>query len=131
MSYLRSALNRESLIDLKCVFETPKKGIGKSTVAKVFAREVLPSAAQKKVAEVMNFLDKIKEQSEVLPLHELFTLILIESGIEKELRDDGEDGMERLANISELITLSEKYETLKDFLELASLSSDQDDDKKR
>ena len=130
MSYLRSALNRESLIDLKRVFETPKKGIGKSTVAKVFAREVLPSAAQKKVAEVMNFLDKIKEQSEVLPLHELFTLILIESGIEKELRDDGEDGMERLANISELITLSEKYETLEDFLELASLSSDQDDDKK-
>ncbi len=130
LSYLRCALNRESLVDLKRVFETPKRGIGKTTIAKVFAREPLPPAAQKKVAEVMNFLDEIKRQSEALPLSELFTLILTDSGIEKELRDDGEDGMERLANIGELITLSEKYETLGEFLELASLSSDQDDDKK-
>jgi len=130
MSYLKCALNPESLIDLKRVFETPKRGIGKTTIAKVFAREELPNAANKKVNEVMMFLEKIKSESLVLPLGELFTYILVESGIEKELKDDGEEGMERLANISELITLAEKYDNLDEFLELASLSSDQDDDKK-
>jgi hypothetical protein len=32
MSYLRSSQNRNNLADLKRVFETPKKGIGKTTI---------------------------------------------------------------------------------------------------
>ena len=45
--------------------------------------------------------------------------------------------MVRLANISELVTLAQKYDHLpydqniESFFELASLSSDQDDDKKK
>jgi DNA helicase-2/ATP-dependent DNA helicase PcrA len=141
MSYLKSALNNKSQPDLKRVFETPKKGVGKVTLTKLFAGEVLTGAGAEKVRLVFNFLQKIADQSELAKLSEVLTFILVESGYEKELIDEGEEGMMRLANISELITLAEKYDSenigseyfqnsLENFMEVAELSSDQDDDKK-
>jgi DNA helicase-2/ATP-dependent DNA helicase PcrA len=141
MSYLKAALNNKSQPDLKRVFETPKKGVGKVTLTKLFAGEVLTGAGAEKVRLVFNFLQKIADQSELAKLSEVLTFILVESGYEKELIDEGEEGMMRLANISELITLAEKYDSenigseyfqnsLENFMEVAELSSDQDDDKK-
>ncbi len=141
MSYLKAALNNKSQPDLKRVFDTPKKGVGKVTLTKLFAGEVLTGAGAEKVRLVFNFLQKISDQSEVAKLSEVLTYILVESGYEKELIDEGEEGMIRLANISELITLAEKYDnddlggeyfqnSLENFMEVAELSSDQDDDKK-
>lgn len=153
LSYLKAALNPKSQPDLKRVFETPKRGIGKVTMVKLFAGEVLSGAAAVKVKQVFDFLENIRLQSESSKLSEVLTYILIESGLDKELRDDGDDGMIRLANISELITLAEKYDieneeknqdinlenknfennfqnSLEAFMEIASLSSDQDNDKK-
>lgn len=136
LSYLKAALNPKSQPDLKRVFDTPKKGIGKTTIAKLFAGEQLPAAASKKVQGVFDFLKTINEMLEHEPLSDVMNYILVESGLEKELKDDGEDGMVRLANISELVTLAQKYDHLpydqniESFFELASLSSDQDDDKK-
>lgn len=136
LSYIKCALNPKSQPDLKRVFDTPKKGIGKTTIAKLFANEELPAAAKKKVSDVFVFLEQIKNMLEVEPLSDVMNWVLVESGIEAELKDEGEDGMVRLANISELITLAQKYDELKydenieAFFELASLSSDQDDDKK-
>lgn len=150
LSYLKAALNQKSQPDLKRVFETPKRGIGKVTMVKLFAGEVLTGAGAAKVKQVFDFLENIKTQSESSKLSEVLTYILVESGLEKDLRDDGDDGMVRLANISELITLAEKYDidnnieenenaeenennfqnSLEAFMEIASLSSDQDNDKK-
>ena len=153
LSYLKAALNPKSQPDLKRVFETPKRGIGKVTMVKLFAGEVLTGAGAAKVKQVFDFLENIKTQSESSKLSEVLTYILVESGLEKDLRDDGDDGMVRLANISELITLAEKYDisesedlasgaegaarnennfqnSLEAFMEIASLSSDQDNDKK-
>ena len=136
LSYLKAALNPKSQPDLKRVFETPKKGIGKTTIAKLFSSEELPAAARKKVDTVFNFLKEVADMLQTEPLSHVMNYILVESGIEKELKDEGEDGMIRLANISELITLASKYddiaydENIEKFFELASLSSDQDDDKK-
>ena len=136
LSYLKAALNPKSQPDLKRVFETPKKGVGKTTIAKLFSNEELPAAARKKVDAVFNFLKEIADMLQTEPLSHVMNYILVESGIEKELKDEGEDGMIRLANISELITLASKYdemaydENIEKFFELASLSSDQDDDKK-
>jgi DNA helicase-2/ATP-dependent DNA helicase PcrA len=148
LSYLKAALNPKSQPDLKRVFETPKRGIGKVTMVKLFVGEVLSGAAATKVKNVFDFLENIKLQSESSKLSEVLTYILIESGLDKELRDDGDEGMIRLANISELITLAEKYDvdneddvssenniknfedSIQAFMEIASLSSDQDNDKK-
>lgn len=61
LSYLRGSRNRDNLADLKRIFETPKKGIGKTTIAKIFARDEasLPASALLKIQNVYSFLDKI------------------------------------------------------------------------
>jgi DNA helicase-2/ATP-dependent DNA helicase PcrA len=136
ISYLRSAYNRDSQSDLKRVFDTPKKGIGKGTVLKVFTKEALPKSAELRIATVYRFLDSILEKGKTLSLSALLEYVIKESGIEKELREGGEDDKERLLNIYELISLAEKYagrtaeETLPEFFEESSLMSDQDNDNK-
>jgi DNA helicase II / ATP-dependent DNA helicase PcrA len=144
MSYLRLALNENSSFDLKRVLETPKRGIGKVTIAKILSGEELNKSAQEKVNAVYRIMQKIKEhiksaentntEQTKISLSELLTFILIESGLEKEYQDDGEDGANRLLNVSELIELSRKYDTeniseaIDKFLETVSLTSDQDDE---
>lgn len=136
MSYLRCSLNRSSLVDLKRVIETPKKGLGKVTIAKIFAQEEIPKSAELKISQVYNFLDKIKDEMEKSPLSHIIQMIIVESGMEKELKEGGEDGLERLENIRELVSITVKYDdrlakdVIDQFLEETSLVSDQDDDKK-
>ena len=136
ISYLRAAINRDSLYDLKRVFETPKKGIGKTTIAKVFAGETLPKSAELRIGTVHRFLDSIVVRAEEMPLSELLRTVVTESGIEKELKEGGSDDKDRLLNVYELISLTEKFgnkkasETLPLFFEEASLMSDQDNDTK-
>ena len=136
MSYLRAAINRLSLTDLKRVFDTPKKGIGKTTVAKLFAGEDLPKSAQLKIKTVYDFLDKIKDSLETEPLSHIMQMIIVDSGMEKELLEGGSEDRERLENARELVSLTIKYddrkafEIIDQFLEETSLQSDQDNDKK-
>jgi DNA helicase-2/ATP-dependent DNA helicase PcrA len=118
------------------VFDTPKKGIGKGTVLKVFSKEALPKSAELRIATVYRFLDSIVEKGKSMSLALLLEYVIKESGIEKELREGGEDDKERLLNIYELISLAEKYEgktaeeALPEFFEESSLMSDQDNDNK-
>ncbi len=136
MSYIRASLNQNSQQDLKRVFDTPKKGIGKTTVAKLFAGEDMSKSAGNKIQDVFTFLKKIKETLEHAPLSEVIHMILLESGLEKELSLGGSDDIERLENIRELVTVTQKYddkygvEIVDQFLEEVSLQSDQDNDKK-
>lgn len=136
ISYLRAAVNRESLTDLKRVFETPKRGIGKATIAKVFAQEELPKSAELKIAVVYRFLDTIVKLLETEPLSHVLQMIIVDGGMEKELLEGGSDGIERLENVRELVSLTVKYddkkgsEILDQFLEEVSLQSDQDNDTK-
>ncbi len=136
LSYLRGAENRNSHSDLKRVFDTPKKGIGKGTVAKLFGGEALPKSAELRIATVYRFLDLIKQKSEELTLAQLLEMIIKDSGMEKELREGGEDDKERLFNVYELVSLASRFEgkkaseVLPTFLEEASLMSDQDNDNK-
>ncbi len=133
LSYLRVLLNRDSLTDLRRVFETPKRGIGKVTLAKLFAKEELPRAASLKVQEVFTFLTSLEGELPNTTLSQLLTKMISTSGIEAELLKGGEDGEQRLENIRELVSISKRYDTLKAeeslplFLEEASLHSDQDD----
>jgi DNA helicase-2/ATP-dependent DNA helicase PcrA len=136
MSYLRAAVNRLSQPDLKRVFETPKRGIGKTTIAKVFAGEPLPASAELKVHAVYAFLDKITETLATAPLSHVMQMIIVDSGIEKELLAGGSDDLERLENARELVSITIRYdeqpgiEALTQFLEETSLQSDQDNDTK-
>lgn len=134
MSYLRAAMNRACQPDLKRVFDVPKKGIGKTTVAKIFAGVDIPASAQAKVLKVYEFLDKIVETLETEPLSHVMHMIIVDSGMEKELLEGGTDEAERLENARELVSLTVRFDgvpgkdVLTQFLEETSLQSDQDND---
>ncbi len=136
MSYLRAALNRASQPDIRRVLETPKRGIGKVTLAKLFAGEELPKKAEVQIHSVYTFLDKIVELLETEPLSHVIQTIIIDSGMEKEMLDGSSDDRERLENARELVSLTIRYDNVvgKDiidqFLEETSLQSDQDNDTK-
>ena len=136
MSYLRASINRASLVDLKRVFDTPKKGIGKTTVAKIFAGEPVPASATLKINKVYEFLDKINESLKTEPLSHIMQMIIVDSGMEREMLEGSSEDRERLENARELVSLTVKYddktasEILDQFLEETSLQSDQDNDKK-
>lgn len=136
ISYLRAAYNRDSHADMKRVFETPKKGIGKTTIAKLFGGEGLPKSAELRIATVYRFLDVIQSKALEMNLSALLAFIIKESGIEKELQEGSSEDKERLFNVYEIISLAEKYdnkiadEILPTFFEETSLMSDQDNDTK-
>ncbi len=136
MSYLRSAVNRASQADLRRVFETPKRGIGKVTIAKIFAGEPVPASAEAKVHKVYEFLDKIITTLETEPLSHVISMIIVDSGMEREMLEGSSEDKERLENARELVSLTVRYDTvpgsavLTEFLEETSLLSDQDNDTK-
>lgn len=136
MSYLRAALNRSSQQDLRRVFETPKRGIGKVTMAKLFANEEITGKASLAINKVYEFLDKVITTLETEPLSHVISMIIVDSGMEKEMLEGSSEDIERLENARELVSLTVKYdakggmEALTEFLEETSLQSDQDQDTK-
>lgn len=136
MSYLRAAINRDCQPDLKRVFDTPKRGIGKVTVAKIFAGAEVPASAQTKISKVYDFLDQIVETLETEPLSHVMQMIIVDSGMEREMLEGSSEDRERLENARELVSLTVRYdgtpgkEVLQQFLEETSLQSDQDNDTK-
>lgn len=136
LSYLRAALNRDSQPDLRRVFDTPKRGIGKVTIAKLFAKELLSGSAEAKVQTVFDFLDALATTLETEPLSHVIQMIIVDSGMEKEMLEGSSEDRERLENARELVSLTVKYDEapgitiVQDFLEEVSLMSDQDNDEK-
>ncbi len=136
LSYLRAALNRSSQPDLRRVFDTPKRGIGKVTIAKIFAGEPIPAKAAIKIGEVYEFLDKIMLTLETESLSHVIQMIIVDGGMEKEMLEGSSEDAERLENARELVSLTVKYDgmngldALTTFLEETSLQSDQDNDTK-
>lgn len=134
LSYLRAALNRDSLSDIKRVINFPARGLGKVTIAKIFAgrESELPAGTKAKVANFYGLLDKIKENVLSLKPSELIKFIIKESGIEDELKNGSDDDKERLENIMELATMAKKYDYLpygegvEKLIEESALSTDQD-----
>jgi DNA helicase-2/ATP-dependent DNA helicase PcrA len=135
LGYLRAALNPESLSDIKRIINFPKRGIGKATLAKIFAGDIesLPAKTRLKIQGFYSLLEDIREKITSSKASEAIKFAVKKSGIEAELSAGGEDELERLANIKELATLALKYDNLENgagvekLLEDAALASDQDD----
>ncbi|MCR4330497.1 MAG: UvrD-helicase domain-containing protein [Patescibacteria group bacterium] len=134
LSFLRCALNQESLANIKRIINVPPRGIGKVTLLKMFAGEeaTLPAGTQKKVSEFRGMLEEIREYALKEKTSETVKFIMSRSGIEAILKKGTEDDKERLENIKELVTLATKYDALEPeegvskLLEDAALASDQD-----
>jgi DNA helicase-2/ATP-dependent DNA helicase PcrA len=134
LAYLRAALNPQSLSDIKRIINFPTRGIGKVTLAKIFAgeKETLPIKVKMKVDNFYKILEEIKEKIENNKASDVIKFTVKKSGIEGELSSGSEEEIEKLENIKELATLALKYDNLSNgagierLLEDASLASDQD-----
>jgi DNA helicase-2/ATP-dependent DNA helicase PcrA len=139
LSFVRLALRSPSEewggADLVRVANVPPRGIGKVTLLKMLAgREAeLTGAVREKVALFRSLLQKIQEASEILTPSALIRFVVVESGMDTMLKEDKLEGVERLENIRELVSLATRYddlpkeEALEALLESAALASDQDE----
>ncbi len=134
LAYIRAARNPDNLSDIKRIINFPTRGIGKTTLAKLFAGEqaTLPPAMQKKIEAFYGILAKIKELAETLHPSELIREVIKISGIETELKAGDATDLERLENIQEMVSLATRYdvfpieEGMEKMLDDAALASDQD-----
>ena len=134
LAYLNAAQNPESLSDIKRIVNVPPRGIGKTTVAKLFSgmRGTLPQATGERVDDFYKLLDRISVAAQEKTVADLVLFIFTESGLKAALKKDGEEGVERAENIQELVTLAKRYDVLPKetalavFLEDTALLSEQD-----
>ena len=134
LAYLRAALNPENLSDIKRIINFPTRGIGKTTIAKIFAKDTenLPIKLKLKINNFYKILEEIRIKIQNSKASDVIKFAVKTTGIETELLSGREEDLERLENIKELATLALKYDDLKNglgiekLLEDASLASDQD-----
>jgi len=135
LSYIKCALNPESMLDFKRIINVPARGIGEKTLEKILSgqNDLLPATTARKVSDFFTLLEKIKEQIPLLSPSALIKFVVVESGIEKMLLDGDDDDKDRLENVRELVTVATAYDihdgeedSLVLFLDHASLASDQD-----
>ena len=135
LSYIRASINRDGLADIKRSINTPKRGIGDSSIAKIFAgmKDAIPAKAKNAYEGYIRILDKILMATESKQPSELVRYVLEESGLKEEYESEGEQGIERVENVGELATIAAMYDVLPHpdgvikFLEDAALRSDQDE----
>jgi DNA helicase II / ATP-dependent DNA helicase PcrA len=137
LSYIRASINQESVADIKRVINTPVRGIGKTTLLKILEGKEgeLPANAYAKLQGFREILKSIEKKIHTEKTSEVVKHMLLVSGLEKSLREEGDD--ERVENIRELATLALKYDEMpiphgtEKLLEDSALASDQDEmDKK-
>ena len=143
VAYLKLALNTDDFASLSRIINEPVRGIGKVTLLKIKEgkSEELNLGAKEKLQNFWNIIRDIKSKIGKIKPSELITYILKRSTIEEVLMKEGEEGLERLENAKELISLAKKYDSFAEindeketdysdavekFIEDVMLASDQD-----
>ena len=135
LSWVRLALEPSRDTDRVRAIQSPSRGIGKVTIAKIAVgkQDELSPAVRAKVDVFESIVSTLHAESETT-LPSLFVKRVIElSGIDEALLKDGEEGQERLENARELATLASRYDTLPGrdgiaaFLADTALAGDQDE----
>ncbi len=149
IAYLSVIRNPNDSIRLRRIINEPKRKIGETTIDAVFAiaaaqgvspfeiMEKAPAftALTKSAPRLADFVQMIRELSAISqtePVSELIKHVYHRTGYQEMLKMLGEEGIERAANISELVTNAMQYEaenpdaTLEGFLEDVALVSDVD-----
>lgn len=135
ISYLRAAFNPQGLSDLKRIINTPTRGLGKTTVLKLFEGKTddLPVGTRAKIMVFYELLEDIKGFALTHKASETITQIIKISGLEDEFKSSGEDGAGRLENAYELVSFAARYDDLisekwiDGLLTDSALQSDQDE----
>ena len=148
-AYLCVLQNPEDLVRFERILNVPRRGIGEATAATIvnIAQDLhmdplevvrncedFPSLSRRRTAllQFSAMMDELAEQAEVLPLEELFDLLLEKTGYLDMLRAEGEEGETRIENVQELRSNIVDYvrhaetPTLEGFLEETALYTDAD-----
>ena len=148
VAYLAVIHNPNDFVRFERIVNVPKRGIGEATAANVIriaqdlgmtplevARDCdqFPIIAKRSGANLKAFaamMEEFAEMAEELPLEELFDQVTERSGYLAMLRDEGEEGEERLENVREFRSNIVTYQTetpeptLAGFLDETSLYTD-------
>ncbi|HEY3798765.1 MAG TPA: UvrD-helicase domain-containing protein [Caulobacteraceae bacterium] len=144
-AYLRLIQSEDDDLAFERIVNTPKRGIGDTTVQKllvlarglgvsatVAARELVrtdefPARTRTALAGFLRDLDRWRELGQTTPHARLAETVLEESGYTDALRlDKGPTSQTRLENLKELIQSMGAFETLQAYLEHVSLVMDLD-----
>lgn len=152
IAYLRIIVNPEDTVSLLRIINTPRRGIGKTTMDRLMdasqqmgiplweivndetSVNTMGGRAAKALNQFAHMIQETKDQLDNLTAAEVLTHIIEQSGYVKELQQQGTDEADnRIANIYELYNAVQQFQedneenSLEAFLASASLSSDLDD----
>ncbi|MBV8444955.1 MAG: ATP-binding domain-containing protein, partial [Candidatus Dormibacteraeota bacterium] len=150
LAYLRLCANPRDGVSFGRVVNVPRRKIGDKTVAEltriarrkgltpldaarqIDATESIGPAAMSALTAFAALIDRLRDQSQRLPLPVLLDRVLAETGYRDMLLDGTQEGEERWANVTELAGLAAEYadvpppDGLFQFLENVALVSDVD-----
>ena len=134
LAFLHAALNPDTTTHLSRIINVPPRGIGKVTLLKILQgqEETLPARTKAKVNQFRDMLGRIATTALSKKPSETIQFIIRETGLEKMWKEGTDEEQERLENVKELATIAARYDVLPpeegimEFLEQATLSSDQD-----
>lgn len=149
IAYLCVLVNPGDSVRLRRIINQPKRKIGETTIDAIFQLAALERktpfeimeysqnyvAIQKSAPRLNDFVQMIRglrAASETMPVSELIKQLLERTGYAEMLQNSGLDGLERIANVGELINNAVAYEAenpdgnLRGFLEDVALVSDID-----
>jgi len=148
-SYLRLIENQSHNVSLQRVINEPKRGVGKTSldeIAKLSAEQgvsmyhIIKNAADYGLNRVYNntrefveVIERLKEEKDKMNLSDFITKVLKDTGYMKALElEDTKEAENRILNLEEFLNVAIEFEeenvdnTLQDFLESITLSSDID-----
>ncbi|MGL5939034.1 MAG: DNA helicase PcrA [Waterburya sp.] len=151
IAYLRIIVNPEDTLSLLRIINTPRRGIGKTTIDRLMdaaqqlgvplweiindetSVNTIGGKAGKSLNQFAEMIQSTKEQLDNLTAGEVLNHIIEQSGYVKELQQQGTDEADnRIANIYELYNAVQQFQednedtSLEAFLASASLASDLD-----
>jgi DNA helicase II / ATP-dependent DNA helicase PcrA len=134
VSYIKLANNPDDFSSLSRIINEPARGIGKTTLLKIRNKEQegLNKGTKEKINNFWSIISQINNTLQKEKLSVSIANIIKISGIEQSLIKQGEEGLERLDNLRELVSLAKKYDFLvpeqavNNFLEDVALATDQD-----
>ncbi len=152
LAYLKLLINPSDTISLIRVINTPRRGIGKTTIQRLTdaanqlsiplwdivsdpeAVRSLGGRSAKSLLQFCELINSLKQQIHILKTHELIQYTIEQSGYLSELIAEAtEESEERRRNLQELINAAIQHQeendeaTIESFLASAALSSDADD----
>jgi len=152
IAYLRIIVNPEDTVSLLRIINTPRRGIGKTTMDRLMdasqqmgiplweivndetSVNTMGGRAAKALTQFAQMIQSTKDKLETLTAAEVLNHIIEQSGYVTELQQQGTDEADnRIANIHELYNAVQQFQedneenSLEAFLASASLSSDLDD----